>query len=100
MDLNNKVVLLTGASSGIGYCLAKSLPKENCSLALISRRKNILDELVSELNNWGKLKIDQEAGFDHQGHSWTNRMDEWLLLCGGCIEDIVAIINNKPGTRQ
>ncbi|MDH3267747.1 MAG: SDR family NAD(P)-dependent oxidoreductase [Ignavibacteria bacterium] len=53
MDLNNKVVLLTGASSGIGYCLAKSLPKENCSLALISRRKNILDELVSELNNWG-----------------------------------------------
>jgi len=51
MDLNNKVVLLTGASSGIGYSLAKSLPKENCSLALISRRKNILDELVVELKN-------------------------------------------------
>jgi len=53
MDLKNKVVLLTGASSGIGYSLAKSLPKENCSLALISRRKNILDELVSELKNEG-----------------------------------------------
>jgi len=53
MDLNNKVVLLTGASSGIGYCLAKSLPKENCSIALISRRKNILDELVTELKNGG-----------------------------------------------
>ncbi len=53
MDLKNKVVLLTGASSGIGYSLAKSLPKENCSLALISRRKNILDELVSELKNGG-----------------------------------------------
>ena len=53
MDLKNKVVLLTGASSGIGYSLAKSLPKENCSLALISRRKNILDELVSELKSGG-----------------------------------------------
>ena len=56
MDLKNKVVLLTGASSGIGYSLAKSLPKENCSLALISRRKNILDELVSELKS-GESKI-------------------------------------------
>jgi short-subunit dehydrogenase len=53
MDLNNKVVLLTGASSGIGYSLAKSLPKENCLLALISRRKNILDELVAELKSGG-----------------------------------------------
>ena len=57
MDLNNKVVLLTGASSGIGYSLAKSLPKENCSLALISRRKNILDELVAELKNGGVKNI-------------------------------------------
>ncbi|HEY6436492.1 MAG TPA: SDR family NAD(P)-dependent oxidoreductase [Ignavibacteriaceae bacterium] len=56
MDLKNKVVLLTGASSGIGYSLAKSLPKENCSLALLSRRKNILDDLVSELKSKG-LKI-------------------------------------------
>jgi short-subunit dehydrogenase len=53
MDLNNKVVLLTGASSGIGYSLAKLLPKENCSVALISRRKYILDELAEELKNGG-----------------------------------------------
>jgi short-subunit dehydrogenase len=53
MNFNNKVVLLTGASSGIGYTLAKSLPKENCSLALLSRRKNTLDELVAEIINGG-----------------------------------------------
>jgi len=53
MDLSNKVILLTGASSGIGYSIAKSLPKENCSLAVISRSKNKLDELVSELNKVG-----------------------------------------------
>ena len=51
MNFNNKVVLITGASSGIGYSLAKSLPKENCSLALISRRKNLLDQLASEIKD-------------------------------------------------
>jgi short-subunit dehydrogenase len=49
MDLNNKTVLLTGASSGIGYSLAKLLPKENCSIALLSRRENILNNMVNEI---------------------------------------------------
>jgi short-subunit dehydrogenase len=53
MDFKNKAILITGASSGIGYSLAKLLPKENCSLALISRRKKILDNLVEELKNLG-----------------------------------------------
>jgi len=51
MNFDNKVVVLTGASSGIGYHLAKLLPKENCSLALVARRKDILDQLVSEIKN-------------------------------------------------
>lgn len=49
MDLNNKTVVLTGASSGIGYSLAKLLPKENCSVALLSRREKILNDLVNEI---------------------------------------------------
>ena len=57
MNFTNKVVLLTGASSGIGYSLAKSLPKENCSLALISRRKNILEQLEADIKNRTKKVI-------------------------------------------
>jgi len=49
MDFNNKTVLLTGASSGMGYSLAKLLPKENCSIALLSRRENILNDLANEI---------------------------------------------------
>ncbi len=49
MDFSNKTVLLTGASSGIGYSLAKLLPKEKCSIALLSRRENILNNLANEL---------------------------------------------------
>lgn len=51
MNFNNKVVVLTGASSGIGYHLAKLLPKENCSIALLARSKDILDELIINLQS-------------------------------------------------
>ena len=49
MDFKSKTVLLTGASSGIGYSFAKLLPKENCSIALLSRREKILNDLVNEI---------------------------------------------------
>jgi short-subunit dehydrogenase len=55
MNLQDKVILLTGASSGIGYYLAKLLPKENCSLALIARRKNLLDELADQIESDKRL---------------------------------------------
>ncbi|SDZ95601.1 short chain dehydrogenase [Bizionia paragorgiae] len=46
MTFNNKVVWITGASSGIGKSLAISLSKENCKLILSSRRKTALVELL------------------------------------------------------
>lgn len=54
MELKNKNIILTGASSGIGYALAKKLAKEGCNLALVSRRINILDNLAGELRTFGK----------------------------------------------
>ncbi len=51
MNLSGKTILLTGASSGIGYSLAKLLAREKCSLALLARRKVLLDELASELED-------------------------------------------------
>ena len=54
MDLKDKNVILTGASSGIGYALAKKLAKEKCNLALASRRIAILKDLAGELRQFGK----------------------------------------------
>ena len=47
---------------------------------------------------WGKLKIDQDAGWDFRDHPWAPRMKGPLHLCGACIEEVVSIINNisKP----
>ena len=55
MDFKNKTVLITGTSSGIGYSLAKLLPKENCSLALLSRSYEKLQGLVDEIKNDGGI---------------------------------------------
>ena len=49
MKLENKTILITGASSGIGYELAKQLAVKKNNLILLARRKEILDKLASEL---------------------------------------------------
>jgi short-subunit dehydrogenase len=53
LELKNKNILLTGASSGIGYALAKKLAQENCNIALLSRRIRILENLADELTIFG-----------------------------------------------
>lgn len=51
MNLTGKNILLTGASSGIGYALAKKLAAEGANLALASRSKDTLDKLADELSS-------------------------------------------------
>ncbi len=51
MDIAGKVILLTGASSGIGLALAEEISKEKCKLAILARRKNKLNELAVKLKN-------------------------------------------------
>ena len=41
--------IITGASSGIGAALARELSRRGWSLALLARRAEMLDQLVSEL---------------------------------------------------
>ena len=48
-----KVVLLTGASSGIGEALAVELAKRGAILGLLARRENLLRELAAECERQG-----------------------------------------------
>jgi len=50
LKFTNKVVLITGASSGIGKAIALQLAKENCKLVLLSRRIELLEQLNNELH--------------------------------------------------
>src|SRR6266550_9575898 len=53
MSWDNKVVMITGASSGIGRGLALELGKRGARIGLVARRKDLLDEIVSELEAQG-----------------------------------------------
>ncbi len=46
MNLSGKSILLTGASSGIGYHMAIALAKENCRIALLARSMDKLKEIA------------------------------------------------------
>ncbi len=56
MNFKNFVVLLTGASSGIGYQLAKDLAMEGAKLALVARRTDILKSLVDQIGDTSQIK--------------------------------------------
>jgi short-subunit dehydrogenase len=56
MDVKDKVVLVTGASAGIGLEVARMLGKNGAILALNARSKDKLDQLVIDIliNNAGR----------------------------------------------
>jgi len=56
MNFKNSVILLTGASSGIGNQLAKDLANEGAKLALVSRRADLLETLAGEINQNSSVK--------------------------------------------
>jgi short-subunit dehydrogenase len=59
--LKDKRVIITGASSGIGFELAKQLAAEGCRLIINARRKDRLEELAAEITSDGGLCIAVEG---------------------------------------
>jgi NADP-dependent 3-hydroxy acid dehydrogenase YdfG len=53
MDLKNKVVIITGASSGIGKATARKLAKEGASVVLCARSEDELNTLRDKIESEG-----------------------------------------------
>ncbi|PYS98998.1 MAG: hypothetical protein DMF63_13070 [Acidobacteria bacterium] len=53
MDWKSKIILLTGASSGIGEALAIALAKRGAILGLVARREEMLKDLASRCEQAG-----------------------------------------------
>ncbi len=53
MDWSNRVVLVTGASSGIGRGLAIELARRGGAVGLLARRGDLLNEIVNEIEAVG-----------------------------------------------
>jgi len=56
-NITDKVVVITGASSGIGESTAKLLAKQGAKVVLGARRSNRIDAVVQEISASGGKAI-------------------------------------------
>lgn len=65
--LSGRVAVITGASSGIGYASAKLLAARGAKVAVLARRKELLETLVGEIRAAGGEAIALAVDVTDQG---------------------------------
>lgn len=83
-NLEGKIVLITGASSGIGEACARQFAKLKANLILIARRHEKLNGLASTLEKENKIKIKtlnaDIRNFDELDKSFNRLDDDWKAV--------------------
>jgi short-subunit dehydrogenase len=88
MDWSNKVVLITGASSGIGRGLAIELARRGAVLGLVARRPDALQETAREIESFGSKALALPADVKDAGS--VKAAAEHLRTTFGDIEVLIA----------
>ena len=57
VSIKEQIVVVTGASSGIGASCAKMFAKEGASLILVARRRDKLEAIATEINHDYQSKV-------------------------------------------
>ena len=90
--LVGKVALITGASQGLGYQIAKRFANEGANLIICSRSKNEIRDVVSELSQ--ELSNDQRIyGFDCDV-SVQVEVDRLFELIENKFDNLDVLVNN------
>ena len=92
LGIRGKTALVTGASMGIGRGIAAALAREGVKLAVVARRRNLLEELERELGH--KLVII-EQDFLKPG---APEVIAKAALAG--LGSVDILINNAGGSRR
>ena len=53
LNLNDLVVVVTGASQGIGAATAREFAQHGCKVALAARSEHFLEKIVTEIQEQG-----------------------------------------------
>lgn len=93
MHFNNKVIWITGASSGIGKAVAIALSQYNCQLILSSRRKDALDTVKQQCKNPDRIAV---LPFDLADYEQMQPIALKAIQCFGTID----ILINNGGISQ
>lgn len=67
--IKDKVVIITGASSGIGEAAAKSLARKGAKVVLGARREDKLSQLVAEIEKEGGQAVYQQLDVTKQAEN-------------------------------
>lgn len=89
MNLENKVILITGASSGIGHATAVALSKFNNKLIITARRAELLEQVAEEVRGNGST-CDTFVG-DATDEAHAEEVVSAIVERYGCID--LAILN-------
>jgi NADP-dependent 3-hydroxy acid dehydrogenase YdfG len=94
-DLQNKWVLITGASSGFGAATAHAFGAEKCNLLLGARREDRLAEVASETSKLGAASAHSHA-LDVSSTESVERFVAWARTKTAAIH---VLINNAGGAQ-
>jgi NAD(P)-dependent dehydrogenase (short-subunit alcohol dehydrogenase family) len=86
LHLNDKIVLITGGSKGLGRAMAQRFASEGCLLHLVARTQETLDEAANALRRQYPIKVDTLA-IDLAQHGAAERVAK---TCG----DVDILVNN------
>jgi 3-oxoacyl-[acyl-carrier protein] reductase len=92
LGIRGRTALVTGASMGIGRGIAVALAREGVRLAVVARRRNLLEELEKELGQ--KLVIIQQ---DFMAEQAPEAIAKAAIAGLGSVD---ILINNAGGSRK
>ena len=95
MNIKSKTVIITGASSGIGFSAAKLFAREGANLVLAARSTGKLDELEGELTQY-EVKVLKVTTDISKLTDCKNLIKETISTFGG----LDILVNNAGYTAQ
>lgn len=95
LQLRDKTALVTGASAGIGRGIATTLAVEGVRLALLARRRPLLEELAHELLKLGAPQPALIVADLADASSYERIRDQVLRELGHC----EILVNNAGGSQ-
>lgn len=109
MDLKGKVILISGATGGMGEEIAKQLSKEGCKLALFARREEKLKKISDEISSdktvciykkcdvKNKKDVEEAVKFTHEKFG---RIDIAILNAGVLIPNPIETLDSNIITNS
>jgi len=100
--ISDKVIIVTGASSGIGRATAAALAHERAKLVLVARRENMLSSLAEEVKTAGgtafilPLDLRQRDHVKQMVHSTQNRFGRIDVLINNAAFGYYGSVENTP----